>query len=208
MPVVTLIGWKAGFGPTSPPEALLKLLRADAGMDSDDGITAIHALMKGKSVDAFFDFGEEKAARAFITKVRVFGIEAKLHNDAPESWFGSPPSVRFLKCTLGGALGFFLWFWCFQKWPHAIVTKTLGALLLLYVLSLILVPNIVRKRHLTQQQIEREIRLRFFWRLAIYGAIVMVAAIVSEPWMGIGLIALALSAIICAFIIRVINRSA
>lgn len=208
MPVVTLMGWKLGLGPTSPPEALLKLLRADAGMDSDDGITAIHRLMKGKSVDAFFDLGEDKAARAFITNVRVFGIEAKLHNDAPESWFGSPPGARFLKCTLGSALGFFLWFWCFQKWPHAAVTKTLGALLLLYILSLIIVPNILRKRHLTHQQMVRERRRRSFWLPAIYGAIVMVAAIVSEPWIGIGLIALALSGIICAFIIRAFNRSA
>jgi hypothetical protein len=208
MPIVTLTGWQPGQTPSSPPEPLLKLLRTKAGMDSDDAIAAVRRLMKGKSVDAVFDLGENRAANAFVGTVREFGLEAELHDDVRESWFGSPPRPHFLKWALGGLLAFFLWFGLFQLWPQGWITRVVGAILLGYALLPLLFGRILGKRHITEQQEERERAQALWWRIAIYGVVALIAAIISEPWIGIILLALALCAAAFACVIHVINRNA
>jgi hypothetical protein len=62
MPVVRIKGWPRDARPGVPPDALIMLLRHEAGMDSLEAKEAVTRLMDGKSVDAYFDLGETKAA--------------------------------------------------------------------------------------------------------------------------------------------------
>jgi hypothetical protein len=93
-------------------------------------------------------------------------------------------------------------------WPQGGITRIIGAILLGYALLPLLFPKILGKRHIAEQQEERERAQALWWRIAIYGVVALIAAIISEPWIGIILLALALCAAAFAWVIHVINRNA
>jgi len=175
-------------------------------MDSVEAKAAIRRLTRGKSVDAYFDLGEDDAAQAFIRKVFALGLHAELHGDEEESWLGSRPRPRVIKCAVVGFLGFWIWFWFFMHRPHAAITRVLTVMLGVLFVSLFIIVEIRDRRTRTPEQEEREQKLRIWQRLWLPALAVLTGIIIAEPWLGIALLALAAVGIVCAVIIRVMNR--
>jgi hypothetical protein len=74
MPIVRITGWPRGNAPSAPPASLQDLLAEEAGMDGTEAADAVQRLMKGEFVDAYFDLGEDAAARAFMKQAEQFGL--------------------------------------------------------------------------------------------------------------------------------------
>lgn len=59
--------------------------------------------------------------------------------------------------------------------------------------------------HISEVQKEENIALQSRWTLAVYLSVAVLGVIVAEPWIGVGLIVLALGGIVSAVIIRKVN---
>jgi hypothetical protein len=174
-------------------------------MDGSDAETAVRRLMKGKFVDASFDLGEDKAAKAFMREVAAFGLEAKLYQDEPLSWSGSRPRPLFIKCALGVLVGFGICLCFYISWPRAIVTKVLAYAEGLFIVSW-LVAGAWDTMPKTDEQEEREEKLSLWWRWGPFVLIILIGSIIAEPLVGVILLMLALGGIGSAFLIRMMNR--
>jgi len=205
MPTVIISGWKRSEAPTHLPDSLSVLLKDEAGMDSEEIEEALKRLARGKAVEAYFDLGEDSAAAAFQRKVEALGLKTRVHEDQKQSWTGLPPRPWFVKYLLGGLLLLAFWLWSFTRNEYSIATKTLTFLLAAFMLSVPLVGGF--SRHLTEGERERDRRIGGNLRIAVYILATLIGAIVSEPWLGVFLVALALAGVVCYLVIRKLNES-
>jgi hypothetical protein len=81
MPIVTM-RWKDKRRPAAVPHSLIELLRSEAGMDATEIVSASNDLLNGKGVEAYFDYGENAAARALAGNLKAFGMETTIRSDA------------------------------------------------------------------------------------------------------------------------------
>ena len=206
MPTVRVIGWQSGSSPGYPSEYLAEFFSKEAGMDSGEAKAAIRRLTKGKSVDAYFDLGEDGAAQAFIKKVSALGLLAELHGDEEESWLGSRPRPWIIKCGLGALLGACILFWLLNHRPDAAITKVLPIVLLMFALSVPIVAGIQERRTWTEGQEERGRKLSFGFRAGLFFLVVVIVTIIAAPWTGVAVLSLALLGTLFAAIIRAMNR--
>jgi hypothetical protein len=139
MPIVR-IRWDANKSPTAVPGSLVDFLRDEAGMDSAEAVRSAQDLIHGRSVEAYFDLGENEAATAFSQKLAAWGLETHVESD-----------------------------------------KEI-------------------------EKADRITRLKGWVGPAIFLAIVLVGAIIQEPWYGVILFLLALGGIVFFFVIRSTNR--
>lgn len=205
MPLVRISGWQRGSRPDLRPAPLSALFVREIGMDGSEAEAAVRRLMKGEFVDAFFDLGEDKAARALMREVAAFGLTAKLYQDGPLSGSGSRSRPWFIKIALGVLVGFGICLCFFVSWPHAIITKVLAYAEGLFIVFW-LVAGAWDMRPKTAEQEEREKKLRLWWRLGPFVLFILIGSIIAEPLVGVILLMLAVGGIGCAFLIRVMNR--
>jgi hypothetical protein len=81
MPIV-IMRWKDEHRPAAIPHSLIELLRSEAGMDATEIISASNDLLHGKDVQAYFDYGENAAAKALSEKLKACGMEITIRSDA------------------------------------------------------------------------------------------------------------------------------
>jgi hypothetical protein len=200
MPVVTIKGWRSEVRPHVPPLSLLELLRTEAGMDSVEAREAVEQLMKGKSIDAFFDLGEDRVAKLFVDKLRGFGLEGEVGDGKRKWWLGSPTRPWFLRYMLGYLATFCLWFPIFLSQPHTILAKVLGIAMGIYTVSL---PFVLARG----EPSELDNRLNRIVGLGLPLLLLLIFGIIQQPWIGIILFAMVLAGILCFFIVRGLNRT-
>jgi hypothetical protein len=208
MPLVRITGWQRGLRPSLPPAPLLALFVKEIGMDGSDAEAAVRRLMKGKFVDASFDLGEDKAARAFMREVATFGLTASLYQDEPLSWSGSRPRPLFLKLSLAALVGFVICLWLFGSRPHATISKAFAVLEGLLIICWLYsgTGGILERRPQTQEQKERGEKLKFWWTLGSFALFALIGTIINEPMYAVILLIVAVGGIGCAFLIRMMNR--
>jgi len=206
MPIVRLIGLQPGLSQSLPPNSLTGLLADEGGMSDFEVQAAIKKLMKGKSVEIYFDFGENKAAKAFMAKVASFGLEAQLHDEGRQSWLGSPPRPWFIKYSFGVLVAFLIWFGLLLRRPQDLYSKVMAGVFLILLLTFLIIASNDRRQK-TADQIEWEKNLETWWGLGLLLLVILIAAFISEPWLGIALLIIAVSGIGFAFIIRAINHN-
>ena len=80
MPIV-LMHWKKERRPVAVPSSLIELLTTEAGMDSTEAANAAQDLLKGREVEACFDYGENAAAMEFARKALGVGVDATIRSD-------------------------------------------------------------------------------------------------------------------------------
>ncbi|MBI4479792.1 MAG: hypothetical protein HY651_07185 [Acidobacteria bacterium] len=174
-------------------------------MDSEEVSAAVARLLKGKPVDVYFDVGEDKSANAFVRKVAPFGLIAELHDDAKVSWSGSPTRPWFIKAMLGSLIVFLVGFWFFLTRPPSVLGKAAGIIFGVWLLSPFIVAGI-REGKISEEQTQWNRKLELGVRLGLPLLAGLIAGIVSEPWIGVALVALVPAGVLCAVIIRTINR--
>jgi len=81
MLVVRITGWRGGRPPLVPPQAIARTFAETANMGERESMLAATRLMRGKSVDAYFDSAEHAAAESFLEETHRIGLESKLYND-------------------------------------------------------------------------------------------------------------------------------
>jgi hypothetical protein len=81
MPIV-IMRWKDEHRPAAVPHSLIELLRSEAGMDATEITSASNDLLHGKDVQAYFDYGENAAAKALSEKLKACGMETSIRSDA------------------------------------------------------------------------------------------------------------------------------
>jgi len=195
------------YGSQIPPDVPLKeLLIREAGMDRSDADGAARRLVKGKFVDVSFDLGEDQAATAFARNAEALGLEAKLHRGESLSWVGSRPRPLFLKLALMVLVGFGICVWLSVTRPHAVITQASKVVEGLVMVCWFLSYSLPDKRPKTQGQQERESKLTSWWRLGLLVLVAVTGAIISEPMLGLVLLALALGGIVFAYLIGMLNR--
>ncbi len=205
MPLIKLTVSHHGY--QIPPEAPLKdLLVSEAGMDQSDADAAVRRLMKGRLVDVSFDLGEDEAARAFMRNAEALGLDAKLHHEEPLSWAGSRPRPWFLKLSLAVLVGFGICVWLSLTRPHAVVTHAFMVAEVLVIVCWLFFYSLGDKRPRTQEQADWELKLSSLWGLGFLIFVVVIAAVVSEPILGLVLLALVLGGLGFALLIRMMNR--
>jgi hypothetical protein len=200
MPIVTVKGWRSEVRPHVPPLSLVELLRTEAGMDSVEAKESVEQLMKGKPLKAFFDLGEDIAAKLFVDKLRGFGLEGEVEDGKRKWWLGSPTRPWFLRYMLGYIATFCLWFPFFLSQPHTILAKVLGIVVGIYTLSLPFV--LVRG-----EPSELDNKLNRSVRLGLPLVLLLIFGIIQQPWIGIILLAMVIAGILCFFIVRGLNRT-
>ncbi len=209
MPLVRLTPRQDSPRPIDPSDRLKGLLIKEAGMDGSDADASVRRLMKGKFVDICFDEGEDTAAKAFLSKVAAFGLDAKLYQDEPLSWTGSRPRPLFLKLSGAVLVGFVIWLWIFfEHGTHTTIYKVVSIVEGLIVVCWLLSSSggILDRRPQTDAQSEWHQNLSFWWRSGVFAAILLIGFIVREPWYAFVLLMVVLGGIGCAFLIRVMNR--
>ncbi|MDD5541944.1 MAG: hypothetical protein PHX83_02100 [Acidobacteriia bacterium] len=200
MPIVSVKGWRTDVRPGGPPLSLVELLKTEAGMDSVEAKESIDRLMKGRPIDAFFDLGEDRAAKLFVSKLRGFGLEAEVEDEKRKWWLGSPTRPWFLKYMLGYLAMFCLWFPIFLSQPHTILAKILSIAMGIYTLSLLFAAG-------RGEPSELDKRLPTIIRLGLPLLLLLIFGIIQQPLIGMVLLALALGGALCFLIIRSLNRT-
>lgn len=176
-------------------------------MDGSDADAAVRRLSEGKFVDVSFDLGEDQAARAFVRNAEGLGLEAKLHGDEPLSWAGSRPRPWFLKLALAVLVGFAICVWLSVAWPNAIITKVSKVVEGLVFVCWLFSYTLADKRPKTQEQEDWESKLSSPWSFGLFALVVVTAAVLSEPTLGLVLLMLALGSVGVALLIRMMNRN-
>jgi len=175
-------------------------------MDRSEADAAVRRLMKGRVVVISFDLGEDQPARVFLRNAEALGLDAKFHGDEPLSWVGSRPRPWFLRLSLVVLVGFGICVWSSVTRPHAVVTHAFMVAEVLVMVCWLFFYSLGDKRPRTQEQADWESKLNSWSGLGFLVFVVMIAAVISEPILGLVLLTLALGGIGFAFLIHMINR--
>jgi hypothetical protein len=183
------------------------LLAEEAGMYGTEAADAVQRLMKGKFVDAYFDLGEDAAARAFMKQAEQFGLRTKLHQDSTVPWYGAPPRPWFVKYTIGGGLTLVvLWLAVRQTWPETVLSRIMTTLLFCFMISIPFVGS-VRKEPESEEMRRLERTTGVWLRVGVPLFIALVAGVIQEPWLGIILFLILFAGIGFFLLIRAMHRN-
>lgn len=175
-------------------------------MDCLEAAAAVKRLLKGKSIDAYFDLGEDEAAKAFMKKADKHGLRSRLHQDNQNAWLARP-RPWFVKYALGGLFLLLpLWIAFNLVWGGTFLSRVTTVLLLCFALSVPFVCS-VRKEPQSEQTLRQEETLDRWLRIGLPVFVVLLAAVIQELWLGVLLSLLVLGGIGCFLVIRAINRN-
>jgi hypothetical protein len=104
-----------------------EFLKEEAGMDSSEAKQAAADLIRGRSIEVYFDTGEDEAARAFSRKVRDRGLKGSIQSDAEleEGEQGEKRKSRVALAVVAGVLMFVI---ILQEPGYGIILLTVGLL--------------------------------------------------------------------------------